>query len=147
MSEVIDILIDQVGIDKEITKSLVDYTRYKVDNNDKQSIKDIFLEASKIILNENDRSFLKKIRSSSSEEFQKTRIELNKIRLRESKKAIEFAKSAINKLSSNGLDESIFSNGMVIKHFKSIIKNQFEGIYSNKLEKNLLEGKRVVNFT
>ena len=76
LSEVIDILIDQVGIDKEITKSLVDYTRYKVDNNDKQSIKDIFLEASKIILNENDRSFLKKIRSSSYEEFQKTRIGL-----------------------------------------------------------------------
>ena len=83
LNEVIDILIDQVGINKEITKSLVDYTHYKVDNNDKQSIKDIFLEASKIILNENDRRFLKKIRSCTSKEFHETRIELNKIRFRE----------------------------------------------------------------
>ena len=147
LNEVIDVLIDQVGIDKEITKSLVDYTHYKIDNNDKQSIKDIFLEASKIILNENDRSFLKKIRSCTSKEFQETRIELNKIRLRESKKAIEFAQSALNKLSLNGLNESIFSSGMVIKHFTSIIKNKFEGIYLNKLEKNLVEGKKVIKKT
>ncbi|MBL29650.1 MAG: hypothetical protein CMC81_00165 [Flavobacteriaceae bacterium] len=147
LNEVIDVLIDQVGIDKEITKSLVDYTHYKIDKNNNQSVKNIFLEASKIILNENDRFFLNKIKSISSKEFRETQIELSKIRLSESKKGIKFAQSILNKLSSNGIDESIFSNGMVIKHFTSIVNNNFDGIYSNNLEKNLLEGKRIIKKT
>ena len=147
LNDIVDILIDQVGIDNEITKSLVDYTHYKIDNNNKQSIKDIFLKASKIIISENDRDFLKKIRSNTFIEFQSTRLELNKIKIRESKKAIKYAQSALDKLFSNGLDESIFSNGLVVKHFTSIVNNKFNGIYSNQLEKNLSEGKKVIKKT
>ena len=147
LNEIIDILIDQVGADKEITKSLVDYTYYKIDKNNKRTIKDIFIDVSKIIFNENDREYLKKIRSNTPDDFKKTQMELNKIRLIESNKAVEYAKSALNILSSNGLSESIFSNGLVIKHFNSIVKKKFEGLYSNNLEKNLREKNRVIKKT
>ena len=147
LNEIIDILIDQVGVDKEITKSLVDYTYYKIDKNNKRTIKDIFIDVSKIIFNENDREYLKKIRSNTPDDFKKTQLELNKIRLIESNKAVEYAKSALNILSSNGLSESIFSNGLVIKHFNSIVKKKFEGLYSNNLEKNLREKNRVIKKT
>ncbi len=68
LKEIVQIIISQVGIEKEITKSLVDFVHYKIDNKNKESINDGLLEVAKLILNENDRYFLKKLRNNSLEE-------------------------------------------------------------------------------
>ena len=147
LKEIVQIIISQVGIEKEITKSLVDFVHYKIDNKNKESINDGLLEVAKLILNENDRYFLKKLRNNSLEDYRKTQEILNKIKYKESENAKLIATKILKKIASNGLDESIFSRGSVTKHFSLIVENKFEGIYLNKLEKNLSEGSRVIKKT
>ena len=147
LQELIQIIIDQVGVKKEITDSLVDFVHYKIENDSKQSINDGLLEIAKLILKENDREFLKKLRNNSLADFRETQKILNKIKYKEADKAKVIAKEILDKIALNGLDESIFSRGSVIRHFSLIVENKFEGIYSNKLEKNLSEGIRIVKKT
>jgi len=147
LQELIQIIIDQVGVKKEITDSLVDFVHYKIENDSKQSINDGLLEIARLILKENDREFLKKLRNNSLADFRKTQKTLNKIKYKEADKAKVIAKEILDKIALNGLDESIFSRGSVIRHFSLIVENKFEGIYSNKLEKNLSEGIRIVKKT
>lgn len=144
LKELINIIIDRVGIDKEITQSLVDFVHYKIHNENKESITNGLLEAGRLILKENDRNILKKLRDHTFKDFRETQKILNKIKSNESKNAKLIADSILNKIKSNDLDESIFSRGTVIKHFLSISKNKFQGIYSNNLENNLFEGKSIV---
>jgi len=147
LQELIQIIIDQVGVKKEITDSLVDFVHYKIENDSKQSINDGLLEIAKLILKENDREFLKKLRNNSLADFRETQKILNKIKYKEADKAKVIAKEILDKIALNGLDESIFSRGSVIRHFSLIVENKFEGIYLNKLEKNLSEGIRIVKKT
>ena len=147
LKELIQIIIDKVGIEKEITKSLVDFVHYKIDNENKESINDGLLQVARLILNENDRGFLKKLRNNSLQDFRKTQKILNKIKFKESENAKLVAIKILDKIGSNGLDESIFSRGSVTKHFSLIVENKFEGIYLNNLEKNLSEGIRIVKKT
>ena len=143
LKEIVQIIIGQVGVEKEITKSLIDFVHYKIANDDKGSINDSLLEVARLILKENERSFLKKLRNNSLQDFRESQKILNKIKFEESEKAKLIAVNILDKIASNGLDESIFSRGSVTKHFSLIVKNKFEGIYLNKLEKNLCEGKVV----
>ena len=147
LKELIQIIIDQVGVEKEITKSLVDFVYYKIDNNDKESINDRLLQIARLILNENDREFLKKLKNNSLHDFKETQKILNKIKFKEALKAKVNAREILDKLALNGLDESIFYRGSVTKHFSLIVENKFERIFSNSLEKNLSQGTRIVKKT
>ena len=80
LKEIIQIIIDQVGIKKEITKSLVDFVHYKVEVNNKESINDGLIQVARLILKENDRYFLKKLRNKSSRDYRDTQNILNKIK-------------------------------------------------------------------
>ena len=147
LKELVQIIIDQVGVEEEITKSLVDFVHYKIDNGNKESINEGLLGVARLILNENDRDFLKKIKNTSLKDFRETQKILKKIKHKESEKANLIAVDILEKIFAQGLDKSIFSRGSVIRHFSSISKNEFQGIYSNNLEKNLSEGTKVVKTT
>jgi len=147
LKEIVQIIIDQVGVEKEITKSLIDFVHYKIDNDNKESINDALLEVARLILKENERGFLKKLRNNSLQDFRESQKTLNKIKFEESEKAKLIAVNILDKIASNGLDQSIFSRGSVIKHFSLIVGGKFEGIYLNKLEQNLCEGSKVLKKT
>ncbi len=147
LKEIIQIIIEQVGVNNDITKSLVDFVNYKIDINNKESISDGLIKIARLILRENDRYFLKKLRNKSFRDYRDTQKKLNKIKDKEVENAKTISRKILDKIESQGLKESIFSRGMVIKHFSSIIENKFQAIYPNNLEKNLLEGKKVVKKT
>ena len=69
LKELINIIIDRVGIDKEITQSLVDFVHYKIHNDNKESTAKGLLEVGRLILKENDRSLLANIAISNIEVF------------------------------------------------------------------------------
>ena len=147
LKEIIQIIIDQVGIKKEITNSLVDFVHYKVEINNKESINDGLIQVARLILKENDRYFLKKLRNKSFRDYRDTQNILNKIKDKEAENAKNISIKILDKIKSKGLDESIFSRGTVIKHFSFIIDKKFQGIYSNNLEQNLLHGTNVIKKT
>ena len=143
LEEMTENIIDQAGIDKHLTDTLVAFSFSKIEELKSWNIgKDLF-DFSKSLLNENDReplSVLKKIDQkklkTQKKAFQKQIFSLEK-------ELQKIGTLILKLLTKKGLTENDFNRKILYKHFEKIANGTFDGLYENQLEKNLAEGKHL----
>ena len=92
----VDSIINEVGVKKDITENLLSYSLYKISDGKSMNIKNNLIDFAKILLNENNRIPLASIMKKSDKTFKKNYKIL--------KERILLLQTEIKKLSVNALD-------------------------------------------
>lgn len=122
LQEAVDAIVDQAGIDPELTKLLIDFTLEKADDNKSWDISNDIFENGKLVLNENNRQEIIGLKDKSIADF----IAL-KLKLKEACKTLEsenvnYANEAFSLIENQGIDLKSFSSGWFPNHL-NYIKN------------------------
>lgn len=120
LSEAVDLLISKIGIDKEITKVLIDYSLEKTDDDKTWDISRDLKEFARVLLNENDAKQLKKLDKNTIDDF----VELNKYlkeKNRETEEKFkEIGQKGLEIIESMQLEHNDFYRSMLPNHFKNL---------------------------
>ena len=150
ISEAVDVLISKIGTQKELTKILVDFSLQKVEDDKAWDISRELNTVAKILMNEDDVSYLKNIQVDSVQEF----LEIEK-KLQKKKKEIEdlFYESGnkgLKIIKNAGIDHKSFTySGELPKHFVKLTELsklkydvlKFDGRLQKNIEKNSFYAK------
>ena len=141
LEEMIENILDQAGIDKSLTESLVAFSLSKIDELKSWNISQDLFNFSKLLLNENDREPLSDLKKIDQAEFkaQKKTLQKHLSTLQEELKAIGV--ETLQMLNDQGLNEDDFNRKTLYKHFEKISIGTVDDLYKNQLEKNLNEGQ------
>ena len=122
LSKAIDLLIAQVGKNKDLTKLLIDFSKEKADNENSWNIdKDLYVFA-KNLLKDNGEFYIKQLNKLAIEDFHAIRKELFiQIKLFESE-IISISENAIDYINKQGIEEKSFYKGYLITYFKKVQK-------------------------
>lgn len=143
LEEMTENILDQAGINRSLTETLVAFSLSKTEELKSWDIgKDLF-DFSKLLLNENDRLPLSKLKNIDNKTFtvQKKRFKKLLSTLKEELQGI--GRNIIKQLSDQGLTAEDFNRKTLYKHFEKIEEGIADGLYQNQLEKNLTEGQRI----
>lgn len=143
LSEAVDSLIAQAGIDPVLTELMVDFTMEKTDDDKSWDISNEILETGRLILNENNRLEIEQIHDVSIPEFIAIKKLLSaKIKTLEAIN-VELAQKVFDFLNAHQVDLKSFSAQVFPKHLNSILTNQF----NNKNKKFQSESDFKINKT
>src|SRR5690606_10705293 len=139
LNEAVDSLIAKAGMDKAITKVLVDFAIEKADDDKSWDVSYDLNKIAKLLVNENDIPFIETIKDKTLEDFNRLKTTLReKIKVAENT-ILQNALNALTLISEAGLEHSDFSRGTLPNHFKKASELNLDGLYSNNLENNIKE--------
>ena len=118
IEETIDSILDEIGIDRLISKYLLDFSLQKINNNKDWDVEIDLKEFITILLNENDRIPANYIKKRNTKKLEADRVLLSKFLKNEKLKVLKYAREALNFLESLDLKANDFTQ----KEFTSILK-------------------------
>jgi ATP-dependent exoDNAse (exonuclease V) beta subunit len=142
LNEAVDQLISKAGDDKLISEVLIEYALEKADDDKSWDIAFDLNKIAKLLLNENEKPHLQRIKHKTLEDFS----ELKKGLLQKIKTTTETlesnGKEVLALLTNAGLEFDDFLRKTLPNHFKKIADKDFneKSLYGNKLADNLAEG-------
>ncbi len=145
LQEAVERVISKAGEDPEFTKVLLDFAIEKIEDDRSWDIGFDLLKIGKLIFDENNAEHLKHLQEIELGDFLKLQTHLKKETKTLEKKIVELATTALDVITSSGLDLKDFPRETLPNHFKKIVAGNFTPtqLYNNKLEDNLIEGKIV----
>ena len=125
LDEAVSRLINKAGTDEKLTQILIDFALEKIDDNKSWDIALDLNKIGKLLFNETDSQYLKKLENKSIDDF----LELQKIiknKIKTLKKAlIDDASQALQIISTNVLEHSDFKSSWFPKFMLKIQKGDF----------------------
>lgn len=152
ISEAIDLVISKVGIDPLLTKTILEFSFEKVEDDKSWDITADLKKVSNILYKENDLVHVEKLKSKNLEDFQSLKSNLFSQIKSVQGNLNSIAEQFFTLLDENQLENSDFSGGYFPKYFDKI-KNgsynsiKFELAWQNNLETKPLYPKRVSSET
>ena len=138
LSEMVDSIIDDVGIKPEMTDTLISYSLSKILLGKSLNIKNDLFDFGKILLDENNRIPLNSIMRKSKKIFKDSKIFLNQ-RLIFLIKEINFLSlKALDLIHKNNLKKKDFFRGIVYSYFDKLKNDNYKSLYNRNLESSLL---------
>lgn len=145
--EIVDQLIEKVGVSKELTRLLTQFSLQKINDEKSWDVSIDLNEFAPILLNENDRIPLQVLQQGSLQTFEEDlrRIRERKQRLAEQIMAV--ATRISDRLRAAGLTEKEFPRGLLINHFKRLSAlgqhdtKTIKRFFKNQLGKQLEQGE------
>lgn len=134
----IDILLSKVGLDKDLTNSLVKYIQHKTDDGKSWQIELEIKNIAKNINKEHSNLFLEDLRKLNFQQFQDIKKSLASIIELFNNEVTRYAKNANENLISLAINPDSFSRSCLPNYYKKIIE-------SNLLVKNDFEIKKTLN--
>ena len=107
IEETIDSILDEIGIDRLISKYLLDFSLQKINNNKDWDVEIDLKEFISILLNENDRIPVNYIKNRNTKILEADRVLLSKLLKNEKLKVLKNAREALNFLKSLDLKAMI----------------------------------------
>jgi ATP-dependent exoDNAse (exonuclease V) beta subunit len=139
LNEAVDSLISKAGIDKSLTKVLVDFAIEKADDDKSWDVSFDFNKIAKLLVNENDIPFIETLKNKSIADFNVLKLLLkDQIKLTE-KTIVDTAKNVLTLIEECGLEFKDFSRSTLPNHFKKASQLDLDTLYDNKLEENIAE--------
>jgi len=139
LNEAVDSLISKAGIDKPLTKILVDFAIEKADDDKSWDVSYDFNKIAKLLVSENDIPFIEILKSKSIDDFNSLK-ELLKDNIKHTERSIiEDAKSVLTLIQECGLESNDFSSGYLPKHFENLADGKFDLNFDTKWQSDLLE--------
>ncbi len=139
LNEAVDLLISKAGDNKIITKTLIDYSLEKTDDDKSWDVsKDIF-KTSKLLFNENDRIPVIMLKEKSIDDFINFNKQLKSKRIAFEDEIKEIANKTIQLIEESGLEFANFSSSYLPKHFQNLAFGKFDLNFKTKWQENLGE--------
>ena len=140
LAEMTENILDQAGIDKPLTETLVAFSISKIDELKSWDIGQDLFDFSKLLLKENDRHPISVLKKIDQKEF-KTQKKIFEKQFSDLKNELEtIGTGTLQLIINQGLTEDDFNRKTLYKHFEKIASGTIDGLYENQLEKNLREG-------
>ncbi len=139
LNEAVDSLLSKAGIEKNLTKVLVDFAIEKADEDKSWDLSFDFNKIAKLLINENDIPFIESFKEKSIDDFNSLKILLkDEIKLTE-KNIVEAANKVLTLIDECGLEFSDFSGGYLPKHFKNLAEKKLDLNFETKWQLDLIE--------
>lgn len=123
LSEAVDILISRIGLEKDLTKLLIEYSLDKADEDRSWDISRELYEFSKVLLNENDRAYFERLGSKTIQEFLdlKKKVSEHQQKLKDRFKKI--GTEGLEIIDMMNLQHADFYYALLPKHFLALSKD------------------------
>tara|TARA_B110000902_G_C14290967_1_gene580896 strand:+ start:1324 stop:4452 length:3129 start_codon:yes stop_codon:yes gene_type:complete len=134
LSEAVDILISKIGIDKKLTKLLIDYSLDKADDDKSWDISRDLNEFSKVLLNEDDIKHFRVLADKQLEDFTnlKTKLYAHQKELKNAFKKV--GEDCLGLIASHDLEHKDFMRATIPKFFTDINEKAFNFTYLSRSE-------------
>lgn len=130
LQEAVDAIIAKAGVDKELTKLLVDFSISKADDDKSWDVTNELMEIGRLLLNENNKQELEAFENIEMHTFLSLKNSLQQQITQLKTQTVTLAQSALQLLDTNGIDLKSFSRGTFPNHLMSIVDGNFN--YTNK---------------
>jgi ATP-dependent exoDNAse (exonuclease V) beta subunit len=147
LNEAVDSLIANAGNDDNLTEVLVNFALEKADNDKSWDVAFDFNKIAKLLVNENDLSFINKLKDKTLNDFKALKTQLKKDISQVEKTIVNTAKLVLALIEQAGLEHADFSRKTLPNHFVKISKLELNNLYDNKLETNISERKSIYSKT
>ncbi len=143
LNEAVFRVLNKAGDDIPLTKTLIDFSLEKIDENKSWNIGFDLNQTAKILFRENHSTHLQHLQDKSIADFLRLKKTLKKRILVLQEECITISKAVLHKIVELGFGFSDFPRETLPNHFKKIAAGEtnIRTLYQNKLEENLLEGK------
>jgi ATP-dependent exoDNAse (exonuclease V) beta subunit len=134
LSEAVDILISKIGIDKKLTKLLIDYSLDKADDDKSWDISRDLNEFAKVLLNEDDIKHFRVLADKQLEDFTnlKTKLYAHQKELKIAFKKV--GEDCLGLIASHDLEHKDFMRATIPKFFADINEKAFNFTYLSRSE-------------
>ena len=132
LAEAVDLLISKAGENQKITKTLIDYTLEKTDDDKSWDISKDIAKASGLLFSENDLEAFEKIKKKSFDDFSVFKKELIKKHNFLVKRIKEIASETLQLIEEAGLEFTDFSRSSFPKHFQNLANGKFDIKFNNQ---------------
>ncbi|NVK51814.1 MAG: UvrD-helicase domain-containing protein [Flavobacteriaceae bacterium] len=148
LQQAVDVLISKIGIEKEVTNTLIDYALDKVKEDKSWDISNDLNEFASILLNDDDAVHFKKLRAKNLEHFTALKKKLIAAQKQTEKQFETVGKEALAIIEKNGLQHHEFSySGELPKHFIKLTKYKFLNAedlkFNGRLDATIEESKNL----
>ncbi|MBC8398410.1 MAG: UvrD-helicase domain-containing protein, partial [Flavobacteriales bacterium] len=133
-------LISRAGVDKKLTKTLINFSFEKSANDKSWDIEYDLNNISKLLLNENHFEQISAIECKNLEDFEKLKKLIDDKKIKTESKIVNEATNCLNLIYSKGLNDSDFLSQALPKHLKKVKSKNFNALYSSQLESNVKSG-------
>jgi len=138
LSEMVDSIINEVGVKPNITETLMNYSLYKILEGKSVNIKNDLIDFARILLNENNRSYIDDIKESSEKIFADSyKVLNNRIQLLQSEIKLLSIK-ALELIHNNKLEKKDFFRGTLYNYFEKLKNLDFKFSNNKNIEDSLL---------
>ncbi len=143
LNEAVLRVLNKAGSDRDLTKTLIDFSLEKIDDNKSWNIGFDLNQMAKILFKENHSLHLQGLQDKSIADFLALKKNLKKTMLELEEKSAAISKGVLSKIAELGFEFSDFPRETLPNHFKKIAAGEtnLRTLYQNKLEENILEGK------
>ena len=131
--KVVDLLISRVGADEQLTKTLINFTEAKADDEKSWNIERDLVDIAKLILNEDGQKHIEKIKHLDLKDFAQINKQLNENIHKFETNISGIAKKAIDLIQSKSLSHQPFyySGKGISSYFEKLSVRNFEKIHPN----------------
>ena len=142
LDKAVEVLISKIGIDEKLTQVLIEYAIDKSDDDKSWDISRSLAEFSKILLNEDDTTYFRKLSDKSLADFKSLQKKLIFLQKELINKMRFLGEDALQMINSKQLNSNDFYRSMLPNHFKSLIKNPENTKFfeQSNLKKRVVEG-------
>lgn len=139
LNEAVDLLISKTGVDKKITKPIIEFSLEKIDEDKYWDISKEVAKVAKLIFNENSIDHLDALKSKNTEDFKKFKNKLLQKKTLLEKNIFKKSSKVLEKIFCVGLKPEDFLRKTLPNHFEKLTKGNYN-VYGNKLLENLQNG-------
>ncbi len=139
LNEAVELLISKAGEREEITKTILQFSLEKIDEDKSWDISKEIAEVAKLIFNENSIAHLEALKSKNLSDFKKFKNKLLHKKTFLEKSIFKKSSEVLEKIFCAGLKPEDFLRKTLPNHFEKLIKGNYN-VYGNKLLENLQNG-------
>ncbi len=139
LNEAVELLISKAGEREEITKTILQFSLEKIDEDKSWDISKEIAEVAKLIFNENSIAHLEALKSKNLSDFKKFKNKLLHKKTFLEKSIFKKSSEVLEKIFCAGLKPEDFLRKTLPNHFEKLTKGNYN-VYGNKLLENLQNG-------
>ncbi len=133
LNKSVDVLMSKIGTDKKLTKTLINYSLDKLDNDKSWDVSLNLKEYSKVLLNEDDVPHFRNLLEKKIDDFLDLKLKLNKVQKEIKNELGQTAEIFLTLLEKNNLERKDFYRGSIPKFFEDVsIKCEYFNFLSRK---------------
>ncbi|WP_025742150.1 UvrD-helicase domain-containing protein [Aquimarina pacifica] len=139
IKEAVDAVIAQIGLNKDLTRLIVDFAISKLEEDKSWDITIELNKIARLLFSENDLNHLNNLSNKSAIDFEKLKTLLNN-KIRDHKKSITSqATSVLQLIIDKGVDEKDFMRGSIPKHFQKLVEGDLKVDFKTQWKQNISE--------